>query len=199
MSCTDRLLREAAEYAAGHGLVVHTHASENRGEIELVRRRTGRENVAYLDSAGLLTERTCLAHAVHTGAEEWTLLSERKTSVAQCVLQHAAGFRVCPVTDLARSGSTWRWDPTGPRAAARSIRSGRCGGRRPRHGADAPERISAFELLRMATWHGRGRCASTGPRARAGARADFVLLDPEAGWALPDEWSGSRTARSSIP
>jgi 5-methylthioadenosine/S-adenosylhomocysteine deaminase len=192
VSCTDRLLRQAAEYAAGHALVVHTHASENRGEVEIVRRRTGRENVEYLDSAGLLTERTCLAHAVHTGEAEWKLLSERKTSVAHCPSSNMRlGSGVCPVTDLARAGVNVALGSDGA-ACNNSLDPFR----EMRRAGDlamtrAPsERISAFELLRMATWHGARALRLDGPEGLVpGARADFVLLDPEAGWVLPDEWS----------
>jgi 5-methylthioadenosine/S-adenosylhomocysteine deaminase len=192
VSCTDGLLREAAEYAAGHALVVHTHASENRGEIELVRRRTGRENVEYLDSAGLLTERTCVAHAVHTGAKEWKLLSERKTSVAHCPSSNMRlGSGVCPVADLARAGVNLALGSDGA-ACNNSLdpfREMRRAGDLAMARTPA-ERISAFELLRMATWHGARALRLDGPEGLVpGARADFVLLDPEAGWVLPDEWS----------
>ena len=33
--------------------MIHTHASENRTEIEIVERETGQRNIAYLDSLGL--------------------------------------------------------------------------------------------------------------------------------------------------
>src|SRR5437867_5614493 len=65
VSCTDALLRRAAELARERALVVHTHASENRAECALVEERTGMRNVAYLDSVGLVGSKTCVAHAVH--------------------------------------------------------------------------------------------------------------------------------------
>src|SRR6266508_1481758 len=74
----------AAEYAADKSLLIHRRASENRGEVDFVRRRTGLGNVAYLERTGLLTERTCLAHAVHTDAADWDVLGARGTSVAHC-------------------------------------------------------------------------------------------------------------------
>src|SRR5215831_17269989 len=75
VSCTDRLLRMAAEYANERGLVIHTHASENRGETELVEERSGRGNLAYLDATGLLTDRTCVAHAVQTDEADWSRMA----------------------------------------------------------------------------------------------------------------------------
>src|SRR5262249_19555886 len=61
LSCTEVLLREvAARVQAGARL--HTHASEQLAEIELVRREHGMENVDYLASLGLAGPRAALAH-----------------------------------------------------------------------------------------------------------------------------------------
>jgi 5-methylthioadenosine/S-adenosylhomocysteine deaminase len=53
-----------------------------------------------------------------------------------------------------------------------------------------PEGLSAFEALRMATWDGGRALRLPGPEGLLpGARADLVILDPEAGWSLPNDWS----------
>jgi cytosine/adenosine deaminase-related metal-dependent hydrolase len=53
----------------------------------------------------------------------------------------------------------------------------------------SPERLPAFDVLRMATWEGARALHLPGPEGLApGGRADFVILDPEAGFALPDGW-----------
>ena len=50
--------------------------------------------------------------------------------------------------------------------------------------------VSAFDALRMATWEGVRAIGLDGTEGlAAGARADFAILDPEAGWSLPDDWS----------
>jgi cytosine/adenosine deaminase-related metal-dependent hydrolase len=50
--------------------------------------------------------------------------------------------------------------------------------------------LSAWEVLRMATWDGRAALGFEEPESLvAGATADLVLLDPEGGWSLPDDWS----------
>jgi hypothetical protein len=62
-------------------------------------------DVAYLDGAGLLTERTCLAHAVHTDAADWDVLRSRGTSVAHCPKSNAKfGHGIAPLTELRRAG-----------------------------------------------------------------------------------------------
>jgi cytosine/adenosine deaminase-related metal-dependent hydrolase len=192
VTSTEPLLKRAARYAAEKELLIHTHASENRGEIEIVRMRTGLANITYLDSVGLLTPRTCVAHAVHTEPAERELLALRKTSVVHCPssnLRLSSG--VCPVRDLRASGvrvclgadsaaCNDRLDPFAEMRLAAFL---------PRT-ANPPRTLSAFEVLRMATWEGALALGLDGEQGLlAGGRADLALLDPEAGWSLPTEWS----------
>jgi len=192
VSCTDGLLRRAAEFASGKALLIHTHASENRSEVELVRRRTGLGNIAYLDRVGILTERACVAHAIHTDPADWEVLRARGASVAHCPTSNmrlASG--VCPVTDLRRSevrvclGS----DGAACNNSLDAFREMRLAAFLPQT-RPAPERLPAFEVLRMATWEGARALHLPGPEGLvAGGRADLTILDPEAEWALPDAWS----------
>src|SRR5213592_361797 len=64
VSCSRELLEAVARLAIEHQLVVHTHASENRDEIALIKSRTGRKNIDYLADTGLTSPRLCLAHCV---------------------------------------------------------------------------------------------------------------------------------------
>jgi cytosine/adenosine deaminase-related metal-dependent hydrolase len=192
VSCTDALLRRASEYAAEGDLLVHTHASENRGEVDLVLRRTGQGNIAYLDGTGVLTARTCLAHAVHSDAADWDVLRARGTSVAHCPtanMRLASG--VCPVPGIRRAGVNVALGSDGA-ACNNSLdpfREMRLACFLPRT-LPTPESLAAFEALRMATWNGGRALHLPGPEGLLpGARADLAVLDPEAGWALPDGWS----------
>lgn len=84
ISCTEELLREVGSLSARYGVKVHTHASENPGEIELVQAMTGMRNVVYLDHLGLANERLILAHCVWLDAEEKRILRERGVHVSHC-------------------------------------------------------------------------------------------------------------------
>jgi cytosine/adenosine deaminase-related metal-dependent hydrolase len=191
VSCTDGLLRSAGKLARDRALVVHTHASENRAECELVEERTGMRNLAYLDAVGLLGPKTCVAHAVHTDERDFRLLAERSTSVAHCPasnLKLASG--VCPVPEMRRAGVRVALGSDG--AACNNLldpfREMRLAALLPRVRDGGP--LSAFEVLRMATWEGRAALGFEGPEGLVeGATADLVVLDPEAGWSLPDDWS----------
>jgi 5-methylthioadenosine/S-adenosylhomocysteine deaminase len=191
VTCTERLLRLAAEFAVDKGLTIHTHASENRGEIELVRARTGSGNIAYLDAVGLLTARTCVAHAVHADEGDFERLAGRQSSVVHCPssnLKLSSG--VCRVSDLKAAGVRVA---LGSDAAACNdrldpFREMRLAAFLPRT-LTPSRKVSAFEALRMATWEGARALGLPGEDGLvAGGRADFALLDPDAGWSLPHDW-----------
>jgi 5-methylthioadenosine/S-adenosylhomocysteine deaminase len=48
VSCTEELLMRVKDLSSEYGVKVHTHASENRGEIELVQKDRGMRNINYL-------------------------------------------------------------------------------------------------------------------------------------------------------
>jgi 5-methylthioadenosine/S-adenosylhomocysteine deaminase len=84
ISCTRELLSEVSELARQHQVMIHTHASENRKECEIVEAETGRRNVAYLDSLGISGAHVVLAHCVHLDTEEMEILTRTRTNVAHC-------------------------------------------------------------------------------------------------------------------
>ena len=84
VSCSKELLLDVAHHARENGVTVHTHASENRAEIEIVQRETGQRNITYLHSLGLTGRRVVLAHCVHLIEEEISCLARTGTHVAHC-------------------------------------------------------------------------------------------------------------------
>jgi 5-methylthioadenosine/S-adenosylhomocysteine deaminase len=84
LSCTRELLTEVAKLAKQHGVMIHTHASENKKECEIVESESGKRNIAYLNSLGVSGSHVVLAHCVHLDTEELDLLSQTKTNVAHC-------------------------------------------------------------------------------------------------------------------
>lgn len=84
LSCSEKMLHEVRVLSERHGWLVHTHASENRAEVEQVRKKTGRDNVEYFDDLGLCGPRTVLAHCVHVTESETRILAETRTSAVHC-------------------------------------------------------------------------------------------------------------------
>ena len=105
LSCTGDNLREAAAYAREHGLLLHTHASEQVTEVELVRERTGMYNIEYLHSLGLTGNDVCLAHCVHTQPHERQILAETGTQVLHCPSANLKlGSGIAPIPEYLQSG-----------------------------------------------------------------------------------------------
>ncbi len=85
LSCSEELLIETAEMQKDFdGSLYHTHSSENKGEIEAVRKKTGMENIEYFDSIGILGERTVLAHGIHVNEKEIEILKQTGTRISHC-------------------------------------------------------------------------------------------------------------------
>ncbi|WP_223067057.1 5'-deoxyadenosine deaminase [Paenibacillus caui] len=99
VSCTEPLLTEVRDLSAKYNVMVHTHASENRGEIEIVQANTGMRNIVYLDHIGLANERLILAHCIWLDEEEKRILHDRKVRVSHCPgsnLKLASGIAETP-------------------------------------------------------------------------------------------------------
>ena len=193
LSCTERVLRSAAERARAHGVLVHTHAAESREETALVEAKTGRSNLVYLDDVGISGPHVVLAHVIHTTEAERALLAARGTNVAHCPSSNVKlSSGIAPVADylslgirvtLGADGAPCndRLDPFAEmRLAAQLSRI------RPR-----ARPLSAWDVVKMATADGAAALGLEGAGTiEAGKRADFILLDPDAGFARPAGWRG---------
>ena len=107
LSCLPTTLTALATLAQQEALPIQTHISENAAEIALVAELFPRADsyAAVYDSAGLLTERTILAHAVHLTEAERALVSQRKAKVAHCPASNSAlGSGYCAVRTLLEAG-----------------------------------------------------------------------------------------------
>jgi 5-methylthioadenosine/S-adenosylhomocysteine deaminase len=109
LSCTRKLLERVARLAREHGVLIHTHASENRDEIAMVERATGKRNIEYLRDVGLTAPHVVLAHCVHLDDAEMEIMRSTGTHVAHCPssnLKLASGVaRVAEMLDLGVSVS----------------------------------------------------------------------------------------------
>jgi guanine deaminase len=106
VSCTEECLRGARALADRYdGVRIHTHASENHGEIETVEADTGKRNIEWLHEVGLTGEDVVLAHCVWTDESERELLAETGTHVTHCPssnMKLASG--IAPVVDYLDRG-----------------------------------------------------------------------------------------------
>ncbi len=105
VSCSRELLEAVARLAIEHQLVVHTHASENRDEVALIKARTGRKNIDYLADTGLASPHLCLAHCVWVDDDEQSLMAERGVKVLHCPGSNLKlGSGLAPVVEMRAKG-----------------------------------------------------------------------------------------------
>jgi 5-methylthioadenosine/S-adenosylhomocysteine deaminase len=105
ISCTRELLERVANLARARGVMVHTHASENRTECELVEQESGLRNIAYLDSLGLTGRHVALAHCVHLSSNEIAILKTSGTNVVHCPSSNLKlGSGIAPIAKLLDEG-----------------------------------------------------------------------------------------------
>ncbi len=83
-SCSEELLRTVAERAGKLGLLVHSHASETKDELDECKSERGLTPVGYLRSLDLTGRNLVLAHCVHLEPEDFSILNETGTTVAHC-------------------------------------------------------------------------------------------------------------------
>jgi len=190
LSCTDALLRDAHAMTADFaGMLFHTHASENRQELDAVRVRCGMDNVAYFDHLGILQSNTCLAHCIWLNDDEIAVMRERNACVLHCPSSNLKlgsgiadipgylhqGIRVSLGADGAPCNN--RLDMFAEMHLAALIQ-------KPGYG---PKAMPARTVLKMAT---AGGAAALGIEQEtgsivAGKRADIILLDLRRPWSAP--------------
>lgn len=106
VSCTRDLLEEVAHLSAREGLLVHTHASENRDEVAYVREKSGGlNNMAWLERLGLASPRLCAAHCVWVDEAEQDVMAARDVKVLHCPGSNVKlGSGLAPIVELRRRG-----------------------------------------------------------------------------------------------
>jgi len=180
VSCTRELLEKVAQLARSRGVMIHTHASENTTECEMVEQETGLRNITYLDSLGLTGRHVALAHCVHLSDDEIEILKTTQTNVAHCPSSNLKlGSGIAPIVKLLEQGVSVSLGADGAACNNRldmftEMRTAALL-QKALHG---PEVLPASRALRMATIHGAralGLDAEIGS-IEAGKRADLALV-----------------------
>jgi 5-methylthioadenosine/S-adenosylhomocysteine deaminase len=99
ISCSAPLLREVGKLAKRYNVMVHTHASENKGEVEEVYRMSEMRNIHYLQHLGLTGPNLILAHCIHVDKDEMEILTNTRTKIVHCPssnLKLASGIAKIP-------------------------------------------------------------------------------------------------------
>ena len=176
------LLRSVGARARANNLLVHTHASEQREETDLVRQRFGVPNIRLLANLGLAETNACFAHCVWPEPEELDVLSSGGATVVHCPsCNMKLGSGAAPIADYLSRGvnvalgadgaaSNNRLDGWEELRLAGLLSKFRDG---PSGGASAME---LFELATVGGARGLGLDAEVGS-IEPGKYADLAVLD----------------------
>jgi 5-methylthioadenosine/S-adenosylhomocysteine deaminase len=189
LSCSEGLLRNAAQEARLRKARLHTHASENAHECQTVREKTGHDNVDYLHRLGISGPDVSLAHGIWLAAREPRLLAESGTHLVHCPsanLKLASG--IAKVPELLQAGVSLAIGADGAACnnsldvflemrLAALLQMTRLG----------PRAIEPRQVVELATIGGaralglENECGSVDP----GRRADLCILDADQPHLLP--------------
>src|SRR5262245_43441076 len=196
VSCSRELLEAVADLSAKHRAIVHTHASESRDEIDIVRKLSGGfSNLEYLAETGLASARLCAAHCVWITDDEQALAAERGVRVRQRPGSNLKlGCGIAPVVEMRRGGVSVslgadgaacnnHLDMFGEMRLAATLQAVRLG----------PGALPAQDVVWMATREGAravGLESEIGS-IEPGKRADLILIDRDRPHVAPDSdpWS----------
>jgi 5-methylthioadenosine/S-adenosylhomocysteine deaminase len=170
---------------------IHTHASENRDELDAVRRERGADNIAYLHALGLTGGDVGLAHCVWLTDDEIDVLRKTRTHVLHCPssnLKLASG--VAEIPELIEAGVPVSLGADGAPCNNNLdafVEMRLCAlVHKPRLG---PTALPARDVVRLAT---RGGAAALGLEAEIGSlevgkRADVIAVDVGGAHVEPTE------------
>ena len=194
--CSRELLEAVAALAVSEQSLVHTHASENRDEVEFVRRMSGGlSNMEYLADTGLAAPHLCTAHCVWVTDAEQSLMAERGVKVLHCPGSNLKlGSGVAPVAEMRARGISVslgadgaacnnRLDMFDEMRLAAILQAMR----------KAPGVLPARDVVWMATREGARALGQEGEigSIEPGKRADLLLIDRGDPHLVPspDPWS----------
>ena len=191
LSCTNELLEAVSERAKELGVMIHTHASENKNELAFVKQRTGMDNIEFLHSVGMTGEHVGLAHCVWLSEAEEKIMAKTGTHLLHCPssnLKLASG--VARVPELVEMGVSVSFGADG--APCNNNLDGFLEMRlaallhKPRAGSKA---MAAAQVLRMATLGGAkalGIDKKVGS-LEVGKAADVVAVNIEGVHSVPSK------------
>ena len=180
-----------SDLAEHSGATIHTHAAETPLELDTVRRGTGHDEIAYLDTVGISGPRAALAHCVWVDKDGIERLARQGTNVVHCPSSNLKlGSGIAPIPEMLAAGCRVgigadgapcnnRLDAFAEMRLAALIQ-------KPRLGPDALPAGQALELATLGGARALGLEAEIGS-IEVGKCADLIALDLSGPHAQPDD------------
>lgn len=104
-ACSPDTLKKVKELADKYNVMIHTHLSETKWEVEEVKAKYGLSPVAHLKKIGILDENIVAAHCVWVDEKEIDAIAKHKAGVSHCIesnLKLSSG--IAPVPQMIKAG-----------------------------------------------------------------------------------------------
>jgi 5-methylthioadenosine/S-adenosylhomocysteine deaminase len=176
-------LRWIAALGAERGLPIQIHLAETEQEVEDCLGEHSLRPAHYLDSVGMLSERTVLAHGVWLDAAELDLIAERGCTIVTNPVANmklgVGGVFPYPAAREAGIAVGLGSDGAGSNDSLDLFADLKLFALAQKHAAADATAIGAAEAWQVATGQ-RAPLLGAGAPLSVGAAADFLLLDPAA-------------------
>jgi 5-methylthioadenosine/S-adenosylhomocysteine deaminase len=105
LSCSTELMIEVGKLAGHYKVLYHTHASENKKEIELVQKKFGKRNIEYFKELGITKPNLCVAHCIWLDENEKQIIQDTGTKVLHCPSANLKlGSGIAPIPEYLERG-----------------------------------------------------------------------------------------------
>jgi 5-methylthioadenosine/S-adenosylhomocysteine deaminase len=168
------------EAARDEEALIHVHVSETRQEVEDCRRAHGLTPLAYLDSLGIVADRTVAAHGCWLTEEDAQLLARRGASVSHNPVSNmklASGRLDMPMLAYHQVNLALGTDGAASNNALSLMETMKFAALLQKHAAEAPTIVDARHILSMATAGGARALHLDAGEIAPGRLADIVLFD----------------------
>ncbi|MBU2532081.1 MAG: amidohydrolase family protein, partial [Alphaproteobacteria bacterium] len=185
-TCSAELLRDAYDYATERNLPFQTHAAQSINEFHEIFRRTGMTPVAWLESLGVLSDRSIVGHGIFLDHHPWLHWTSRDdldrlrnagATVAHCpTVFMRRGIALHTLGSYMRRGvNVGLGTDTFPHNFLEEMRNALTIARAV---AESVDDITTAEVYHAATVGGARALRRTDlGKLAVGAKADFVIVD----------------------
>lgn len=199
--CSRELLEASRDLAEKCGAQLHIHLSETRKEVFDCLEQHKLRPAYYLDSLGVLSQRTVAAHCVWMTKEEVRLLAKRGVSASLCPVSNMklAGGSVAPLPEMEEFGMnvSLGTDGSASNDSLSMLETMKFCALLVKHSRWDATAATAQQMLSAATEGGAAALGIDAGALAPGKLADIILLDAKAANMAPSHNVAANVAYSS--
>lgn len=183
-TCSEELLVEAKGFAKENELQFHMHVSETREEVFNLLKEKKMRPVEYLESIGLVDEKSVFAHLGWATKREISLVGKAGATVANCPVSNLklATGGICPVSEFFDAGAnvTLATDGAASNNSLDMFETMKFSHLLQTHKYWDPQKVDMDRLWDAATLNGAKGMGIDAGSIEEGKLADLVFVDAKA-------------------